>query len=150
MIKAAAPSRPAAMEPLSVNRENVRFGSKADICSAKAYVRSYSKSGHVQCNSACPLCANSGHLGGPKTQPRLRGPVLTNGVLHYFPFFECSFDRQKILMFSIVGMLLDGSASPSKPPTACGANGIFRKSRSAWNREVEGVQQVVRGSISTT
>ena len=25
------------------------------------HVRSYSKSGHVQCNSVCPLCANSGH-----------------------------------------------------------------------------------------
>ncbi|MGB8397123.1 MAG: hypothetical protein WCE27_26380, partial [Pseudolabrys sp.] len=40
---------------------NVRFGPKADICNAKRHVRSYSKSGHVQCNSACPLCANSGH-----------------------------------------------------------------------------------------
>ena len=40
---------------------DVRFGSKADICSARRYVRFTPKSGHVQCNSACPLCANSGH-----------------------------------------------------------------------------------------
>ena len=40
---------------------DVRFGSKADICSAKGHVRFTPKSGHVQRNSACPLCANSGH-----------------------------------------------------------------------------------------
>ena len=40
---------------------NVRFGSKADICSAKRNVRFTPESGHVQCNSACPLSANSGH-----------------------------------------------------------------------------------------
>ena len=45
----------------SVTLSYVRFGSKADICSAKRHVRSYPKSGHVRCNSACPLCANSGH-----------------------------------------------------------------------------------------
>jgi hypothetical protein len=37
-------------------------GSLADICSAKRHVRFTPKSGHVQCNSVCPLCANSGHL----------------------------------------------------------------------------------------
>ena len=40
---------------------DVRFGSKADICSAKWHVRFAPNSGHVQCNSACPLSANSGH-----------------------------------------------------------------------------------------
>jgi len=41
-----------------LHSRHVRFGSLADICSAKRHVRSYSKSGHVQRNSACPLCAN--------------------------------------------------------------------------------------------
>ena len=40
---------------------NVRFGSKADICSAKRYVRFTPNSGHARCTSPCPLCANSGH-----------------------------------------------------------------------------------------
>ena len=35
----------------------VRFGSKADICAAKSHHRFTPKNGHVQCNSACPLCA---------------------------------------------------------------------------------------------
>jgi hypothetical protein len=43
---------------------NVRFGSKGDMCSAQADVRFTSNSGHVQCNSACPLCAKSGHSVG--------------------------------------------------------------------------------------
>ena len=38
---------------------NVRFGSKADMCSAKGHVRSTPESGHVQCTSPCLLCANS-------------------------------------------------------------------------------------------
>ena len=42
-------------------RSNVRFGSKADICSAIRHVRFTPKSGHVQCKEGCPLCANSGH-----------------------------------------------------------------------------------------
>jgi hypothetical protein len=40
---------------------DVRFGSKADICSAKRHVRSTPESRHVQCIRRCPLCANSGH-----------------------------------------------------------------------------------------
>src|SRR5262245_3116394 len=40
---------------------HVRFGSKADICSAKGHVRFAPKSGHVRCNYRCPLWANSGH-----------------------------------------------------------------------------------------
>jgi hypothetical protein len=40
---------------------NVRFGSKADMYDAKRHVRFTPKSGHVQCNSECPLRANSGH-----------------------------------------------------------------------------------------
>ena len=38
-----------------------RFGSLADICAAKCNVRFAPESGHVQCTSRCPLCANSGH-----------------------------------------------------------------------------------------
>jgi hypothetical protein len=40
---------------------NVRFGSKADICSAKRHVRFTPSSGHWQRTSPCPFCANSGH-----------------------------------------------------------------------------------------
>src|SRR4029077_317663 len=39
----------------------VRFGSKADICSANSHVRFTPESGHVRCKEGCPLCANSGH-----------------------------------------------------------------------------------------
>ena len=42
---------------------NVRFGSKADMCSANSHVRFTPNSGHVQCTTSCPLCANSGHGG---------------------------------------------------------------------------------------
>ena len=40
---------------------DVRFGSKADICSAKRHVRFTPESGHLRCNKGCPLCAKSGH-----------------------------------------------------------------------------------------
>ena len=35
-------------------------GSGGRLCDNR-YVRFTPKSGHVQCTSACPLCANSGH-----------------------------------------------------------------------------------------
>jgi hypothetical protein len=38
----------------------IRFGSKADICSAKRHVRFTPESGHVQCTSSCLLWAKSG------------------------------------------------------------------------------------------
>src|SRR5262249_29829541 len=41
---------------------DVRFGSKADICSAIGHVRFTPESGHVRCTRACPLWANSGHV----------------------------------------------------------------------------------------
>ena len=56
----AEPAVPFAPSKLTNNR-NIRFGSKADMRNAKRHVRCYSKSGHVQCNSVCLLCANSGH-----------------------------------------------------------------------------------------
>ena len=40
---------------------HVRFGSKADMCSAKRHVRFTPNSGHLRCIRRCPLCANSGH-----------------------------------------------------------------------------------------
>ena len=40
---------------------DVRFGSLADMCSAKGHVRFTPESGHVQRNLGCPLSANSGH-----------------------------------------------------------------------------------------
>ena len=42
-------------------RFNVRFGSKADMCSAKRHVRFTPESGHMRCNNKCLLCANSEH-----------------------------------------------------------------------------------------
>ena len=48
-------------DSLPMFRANVRFGSKADICSAQANVRFTAKNGHVRCNERCPLSANSGH-----------------------------------------------------------------------------------------
>jgi len=42
----------------------------------------------------------------------MRGPVLATDVLHCFPIFECGFDCQKISGLAVVGVLLDGSASP--------------------------------------
>src|SRR5262249_47866071 len=64
----------------TAGRPNVRFGSKADICTAPAHVRFTPnsdidcvfrhvrftpKSGHVQCNSRCPLWATCGHWSQP-------------------------------------------------------------------------------------
>jgi hypothetical protein len=43
-----------------LRRRDVRFGSKADMCSAKGHVRFAPESGHMRCNNKCPLCANSG------------------------------------------------------------------------------------------
>ena len=45
----------------AAQQADVRFGSKADMCSAKRHVRFTPNSGHVQRNQRCPLCANSGH-----------------------------------------------------------------------------------------
>ena len=42
-------------------RVNVRFGSKADMCSALGDVRFTPESGHVHRNGPCPLGAKSGH-----------------------------------------------------------------------------------------
>src|SRR5262249_17779738 len=41
-------------------KRHVRFGSKADICTAPAHVRFTPKSGHVRCTRLCPLWARSG------------------------------------------------------------------------------------------
>jgi len=46
---------------LAVTGELVRFGSQADICSAKRHVRFSSESGHVRCTGLCLLWAKSGH-----------------------------------------------------------------------------------------
>ena len=40
---------------------DVRFGSKADMCSANRHVRSAPNSGDLQRTNLCPLCARSGH-----------------------------------------------------------------------------------------
>jgi len=69
---------------------DVRFGSKANICSALRDVRFTPKSGHVQCTRRCLLWANSGHatysitssarassLGGTVTPRRVAALRLT-------------------------------------------------------------------------
>ena len=56
---------------------NVRFGSKADMCSAQADVRFTPKSGHVQCTGSCPLCAKSSQTENYSLGPRnLRAPTV--------------------------------------------------------------------------
>jgi hypothetical protein len=52
---------------------------------------------------------------------------LAADILHGFPILECGFNRQKVSMFVVVRMLLDGSACPRKAATACWPNRIFRK-----------------------
>src|SRR5262245_15166954 len=47
--------------PLPSHDLHVRFGLKADICSAKRYVRFTPESGHVRRTRSCLLWANSGH-----------------------------------------------------------------------------------------
>jgi hypothetical protein len=42
-------------------RDNVRFGSLPDICSAKGHVRFTPESRHFGVRSECPLRAKSGH-----------------------------------------------------------------------------------------
>jgi hypothetical protein len=37
------------------------LGQKQTFAVQKGHVRFTPESGHVQCNSVCPLCANSGH-----------------------------------------------------------------------------------------
>ena len=66
--------------PLSRDPD-VRFGSKADICSAKKHVRFTPKSGHVRCKHRCPLSANNGH--GVPTYGR-----LNHSSKHVVPFPE--------------------------------------------------------------
>ena len=58
----------------NTNGNHVRFGSLADICSAKGHVRFTPESGHVWRTRSCPLSAKSGHsvdaeLGGPSRVP---------------------------------------------------------------------------------
>ncbi|MGC2686554.1 MAG: hypothetical protein WA375_02975, partial [Pseudolabrys sp.] len=47
-----------ALPEVGVRRAGRRFGSIADMCSAKEHVRFTPESRHVQRNSACLLCAN--------------------------------------------------------------------------------------------
>jgi len=56
---------------------DVRFGSKAHICSAKRHVRFTPESGHVQCNSPCLLWAKSGLMHCNK-QPIISSTSLAN------------------------------------------------------------------------
>src|SRR5262249_2594165 len=55
---------------------NVRFGSLADICSAKRHVRFTPKIRHVQCTSRCLLWAKSGHWRQSKALRKIKSTVL--------------------------------------------------------------------------
>ena len=57
----------------SMSVENVRFGSLADIRTAKSHVRFTPESGHLQCTRPCPLWANSG-----QTRARSKRPLSAN------------------------------------------------------------------------
>src|SRR5262245_58255923 len=61
---------------LGDRNSHVRFGSKADICSAQAHVRFTPDSGHVQCTSECRLWANSGLMHRSKKSGRA-APVIS-------------------------------------------------------------------------
>src|SRR6478736_6898965 len=72
---------------------NVRFGSQADICSAKRHVRFTPESGHVRCTSLCLLWAFAMHLCRSPPSPRnateallldrLQHESLEIGVAHH-------------------------------------------------------------------
>src|SRR5215475_10856197 len=69
------------------------------------------------------MSGQPGAISGAESPPPLarlvmRGPVLATDVLHCFPIFECGFDCQKISGLAVVGVLLDGSASPRELTTA--------------------------------
>src|SRR5262245_48266452 len=76
---------------------------------------------------ARPWSARRVSIATPLARLVMRGPVLATDVSHCFPTFEFGFDCQKISGLAVVGVLLDGSASPCEPTTACRANGIFRE-----------------------
>ena len=59
--QARGPSERLRRRAIGKGGPNVRFGSKADMCSAKRHVRFTPKSGHVRCKVGCLLSANSGH-----------------------------------------------------------------------------------------
>ena len=79
---------------------NVRFGSKADICSAIGHVRSSPESGHMRRNKSCLLWANSGHgqFKRPSQLSATKGnePTLVRpwswGILVYPPILHNNFE----------------------------------------------------------
>ena len=64
---------------LSVSDAHVRFGSLADMCSAKGNVRFAPESGDSSARAVCPLNANSGRL-----VTRMRTTVAINRFVFYF------------------------------------------------------------------
>ena len=56
------------------------LGHKQTFCSAGVHVRFAPNSGHVQCNSSCPLCANSGHRARHSITSSAR-PISVFGML---------------------------------------------------------------------
>jgi hypothetical protein len=63
-------------------KADVRFGSKADICTAPAHVRFTPDSGHVQCNAVCLLSARSRHAQRKSRGfPKAKNPAAWAGLL---------------------------------------------------------------------
>ena len=45
--------------------------------------------------------------------------------LQGFPLLKCGFDRQKISMLAVFGMLFEGGPSPGESTTRCRTNRVF-------------------------
>ena len=96
----------AAVKLFFLVRRNVRFGSEADICSAKRHVRFTPKSGHVRCASSCLLCASDVTpfadyhpltcASCPRHSECLRSPTAASGIAksgHRQPYWITSSAR---------------------------------------------------------
>src|ERR1035437_833725 len=66
----------------------------------------------------------------------LRAPVQVTVMLHGFPMLKCGFDRIEVFVFTVLGVLLDGSPTSRKVATAGRATGIFRKNFRQCIREL--------------
>ena len=86
-----------ARSPSALIGSTVRFGSLADICTAKRHVRFSPNSGHVRCTSRCLLCANSGHRdlicenGKTALRRSLKNPIRCFGQAAALAAFSSSF-----------------------------------------------------------
>jgi hypothetical protein len=98
--------------PETVFKFHVRFGSQADIRTAKRHVRFTPESRHVQCDRPCLLWANSGHLpimGQPGQSPKMRSgepPVTTRRHLKFVAVEKATNSRKRNFKGSAPGAVL--------------------------------------------